>query len=384
MRIVLVAGPDPGHAFPAVALCLRLQAAGEQAVLFTSPRWREAVEAAGVQWERLPALAPRPEDDDSDQGQRLHARAAYMATPLAAELRRMRPDLVVSDVLTVAGGLAAEKLGVPWVELSPHPLYLPSVGLPPIGSGLAPGAGLRGGVRDHLLRAMSRRSFHQGVEQRRRARLSIGLPEHDPGPTARLIATLPALEVPRPDWPLNCHVVGPLLWDPTTAELAPPAGVQPLVLVSPSTALGGTLGMLEAAFAGLRGVRVVATVLGPTESTTVAPEWAAVGPGQQDLLLEQAAVAVIGGGHGMLAKSLVAGVPVVLVPGGGDQWELANRAARQGSAVIVRPLTPRALDDAVHRVLADPSFARAARRAADSMDAVHADAVTVCQEAAAR
>ncbi|MGZ6855116.1 MAG: glycosyltransferase, partial [Mycobacteriaceae bacterium] len=94
--------------------------------------------------------------------------------------------------------------------------------------------------------------------------------------------------------------------------------------------------------------------------------------------------AVIGGGHGMLAKSLVAGVPVVLVPGGGDQWELANRAARQGSAVIVRPLTPRALDDAVHRVLADPSFARAARRAADSMDAVHADAVTVCQEAAAR
>ena len=72
------------------------------------------------------------------------------------------------------------------------------------------------------------------------------------------------------------------------------------------------------------------------------------------------------------------------MPGGGGQWELANRAVRQGCAVIVRPLTPKALDAAVHRVLDDPSFAAASRRAADSTAEVTADAVTVCQEAVSR
>ena len=56
-------------------------------------------------------------------------------------LRDLAPDLVVSDVITACGGMAAEMLGVPWVELNPHPLYRPSKGLPPIGSGLAPGVG---------------------------------------------------------------------------------------------------------------------------------------------------------------------------------------------------------------------------------------------------
>ncbi len=37
MRVAVVAGPDPGHAFPAIALCLRFAAAGDQAVLLTGP-----------------------------------------------------------------------------------------------------------------------------------------------------------------------------------------------------------------------------------------------------------------------------------------------------------------------------------------------------------
>jgi len=199
-----------------------------------------------------------------------------------------------------------------------------------------------------------------------------------------LIATLPALEVARPDWPANCHVVAPLLWDPTDTELASPPGDQPLVLVSPSTAVGGTLGMLDAALSGLTGVRMAATVLQPPDDGAALPSWAAVGAGRQDRLLAQARVAVIGGGHGMLAKTLAAGVPAVLVPGGGDQWELSNRAARQGSAVIVRPLSPEALNAAVHQVLGDPGFANSAARAAESLATVTADPVTVCRKAVLR
>lgn len=117
---------------------------------------------------------------------------------------------MVSDVITACGGMAAELLGIPWVELNPHPLYLPSKGLPPIGSGLAAGTGIRGRLRDATMRALTGRSWRAGLRQRAAVRVEIGLPARDPGPLRRLIATLPALEVPRPDWPAEAVVVGPL------------------------------------------------------------------------------------------------------------------------------------------------------------------------------
>lgn len=132
-----------------------------------------------------------------------------MAVLNAPVIRELAPDLVVSDVITACGGMAAELLGLPWVELNPHPLYLPSKGLPPVGSGLAPGTGLRGRLRDSLMRRLTARSLKQGLAQRSAARVGIGLPADDPGPLRRLIATLPALEVPRPDWPDEAVVVGP-------------------------------------------------------------------------------------------------------------------------------------------------------------------------------
>ncbi|MGQ4614867.1 glycosyltransferase [Nocardia sp. R7R-8] len=364
MRVAVVAGPDPGHAFPAIALCSRFLAAGDEPVLFTGPRWLDAALAAGIGVRRLKGLAPRPVDDDADAGQRIHERAAHISTEMLPELSAMLPELVISDVLTAGGGMAAERLGVPWVELSPHPLYLPSKGLPPIGSGLAPGSGLPGRVRDGVLRAMTARALRNGRRQRERARASVGLPAVDPGPAARLIATLPALEVPRPDWPESAHVIGPLLWEPTDAILDLPPGDAPLVMVAPSTAHTGVAGMAETVLAALdgTGVRVAMSMLDTPPADL--PSWATAGLGRQDELLTHASVVVGGGGHGLLAKTLSAGVPIVTVPGGGDQWELANRAARQGSSIVVRPLTPEAVRTAVGAILADPSYTRAAREAA--------------------
>ena len=33
---------------------------------------------------------------------------------------------------------------------------------------------------------------------------------------------------------------------------------------------------------------------------------------------------ICGGGHGIVSKTLLAGVPLVVVPGGGDQWEIGE------------------------------------------------------------
>ncbi|AOW94516.1 glycosyl transferase [Rhodococcus sp. WMMA185] len=361
-------------------MCLAFNEAGDDPVLFTGDRWVQAARAAGVSAELLRGLAPRSTDDDLDAGARIHARAAHISTQMLPDLRALRPDLVVSDVITAGGGMAAERLGIPWVELSPHPLYSASKGLPPIGSGLAPGEGVRGRLRDALMRAATGRSIRKGERQRSEARIGVGLPAKDPGPVRRLIATLPALEVPRPDWPAEAHLVGPLLWEPTNEVLPPPDGDDPLVMVAPSTAFTGAEGMLETVLTGLEGarVRVIASLLDGAPATV--PAWARAGLGRQDAMLREASVVVCGGGHGMLAKALLAGVPAVVIPGGGDQWELANRAARQGSAVVVRPLTADALCEAVQRVLAGGSYAEAAQRAARSVEGV-ADPLEVCRDA---
>ena len=388
MRVVVVAGPEAGHAFPAIALCLRLLAAGDDPVLLTGTARLETARAAGVQAVELLGLNPEASDDDTDAGAKIHHRAARMAELNSPVLRHFRPDLVVSDEITVCGGMAAELLGVPWVELSPHPLYLPSKGLPPVGSGLAPGTGIRGRVRDSVMRAMTARSLRAGRRQRSAARQRIGLSAHDPGPRRRLIATLPALEVARPDWPAEAVIVGPLHFEPTAAVLPVPAGSGPLIVVAPSTADTGAAGVAEVALQNLvpgrslpAGARVAVSRLGGQRCAPPAPPWAVVGLGRQDALLAGADLVICGGGHGMLTKALLAGVPLVVVPGGGDQWELANRAARQGSARLIRPLTAEALLGAVGDVLSCPSYRRAARRAGESAAGV-ADPVRVCREAA--
>ena len=388
MRVAVVAGPDPGHALPALALCRRFLAAGDTATLLTGTRWLDTARQIGVDAVELDGLDPTAADDDTDAGAKIHQRAARMAVLNVPRLRELAPDLVVSDVITACGGLAAELMGLPWIELSPSPLYRPSKGLPPLGSGLAPGVGLRGRLRDSLMRALSARSWRQGMRQRSAARVEIGLPATDPGPLRRLIATLPALEVPRPDWPEEAVVVGPLHFEPTEAVLDIPPGSGPVVVVAPSTAVTGARGLTELALEALRpgetlpdGARVVVSRLGGSDIEL--PPWAVVGLGRQDELLAHADLVICGGGHGLVAKALLAGVPMVVVPGGGDQWEIANRLVRQGSARLVRPLTSESLVAAAGEVLSTPSYREAALRAGASIADVE-DPVRVCHEALAR
>ncbi len=381
----MVAGPDPGHSFPAIALCRRFAAAGDTPTLFTGKEWIDTARAAGLDAAPLDGLAAT--DLDLDAGARIHRRAARMAVLNVPALRDLAPDLVVSDVITAGGGMAAELLGIPWIELNPQPLYLPSKGLPPIGSGLAPGTGIRGRMRDATMRALTARSWRAGLRQRAAVRTEIGLPARDPGPLRRLIATLPALEVPRPDWPAEAVVVGPLHFEPTDRVLQIPAGPGPVVVVAPSTALTGTEGLVEVALGCLTpgdtlpaGSRLAVSRLGGADLTL--PPWAVAGLGNQAELLTHADLVICGGGHGMVAKTLLAGVPLVVVPGGGDQWEMANRLVRQGSARLIRPLTPDALVAAVNEVLSSPSYREAAHKAAASAVGV-ADPVRVCREALA-
>lgn len=385
MRVAVVAGPDPGHAFPAIALCLRFLAAGDNPTLLTGRKWLDVARGEGIDAIELDGLNPTAVDDDTDAGARIHQRAARMAVLNTQRISDLQTDLVISDSITTCGGLAADLLGLPWVELNAHPLYRPSKALPPVGSGLAPGTGLDGRLRDLVMRGLSARSWRAGLRQRSAARVGIGLPADDPGPLRRLIATLPALEVPRPDWPAEAVIVGPLHFEPTTTVLPLPPGDGPVVVVAPSTASTGAGGLTELALEILvpgdvlpAGSRVAVSRLEGAEREV--PPWAVIGLGRQDELFSAADLLICGGGHGTVAKSLLAGVPMVVVPGGGDQWEIANRLVRQGCARLVRPLTATALAEMTREVLGSPRYREAAERAGAGVAQV-ADPVRVCHVA---
>ncbi|WP_228461496.1 glycosyltransferase [Gordonia spumicola] len=370
-----MAGSDAGHAFPALGLATRFVDAGDDVIVYTGERWVSEEARTGATVRELPGLAALPGEDDEDAGAKLSTRAARMALALAPELAAAGVELVVSDVITRAGGWAAELIGVPWIELSPHPLYEQSRGLPPIGAGMAAGVTWQTRLRDRVLRGMSARAVASGARATAVARRSIML-SPEPRPAARFVATLPGLEVHRPDWPERTHLIGPLLHEPTVDVFERPAGDGPLVVVAPSTAKSGEADLGAAALHGLadlaadRPLRVVYSALTAPPAACRVPTGLVAGTARQDEVLADAAVAVCGAGHGMLAKSLLAGVPVVTVPGGGDQWELANRVSRAGSGVIVRPATPSAIADAVARVLDDPTYARSARTVARGVTGV--------------
>jgi UDP:flavonoid glycosyltransferase YjiC (YdhE family) len=96
-------------------------------------------------------------------------------------------------------------------------------------------------------------------------------------------------------------------------------------------------------------------------------------------LLERAAAVVCHGGMGIVQKAIGRGVPVVAVPFGRDQPEVARRVVESGAGVALssKRLTPERLRDAVRGAMARRPAAEAAGarlRAAGGPDAF-ADAV---------
>jgi UDP:flavonoid glycosyltransferase YjiC (YdhE family) len=350
-RIAVVAGPDAGHAYPALGVASALRTRGHEIRFYSGENRHALASALGCSFELLPRLAPTP--DDGDLGHRLWVRAADMAAPLADRLRRWGPDLVVVDLLTHCGAFAAQLLEVPWVELVTHHLPDPAPDLPPVGLGRRPARNRWRRADDQRIHRLQERSYQLGATQAAAAARTLGLDEVG-APALRLVATLPSLERPRAVWPATAHVVGPLAVEPSLPPLEPPPGDDPLVVVTDSTATAVVASLADAAVRGLHDLdlRVVIT------TSRIAPRREGplvVGEGPHRPLLAHAALAVSPGGAGFISKAAAAGVPHVVVPLMGDQREGAARLRDTGAGRTLRPgrLSPRTLRWAVVRHLAD-------------------------------
>ncbi|WP_067817788.1 glycosyltransferase [Actinomadura kijaniata] len=307
--------------------------------------------------------------------------AADYARDTLAELRARPADVLVTEHMLLGVLTGGEAAGVPVASLVTTLYPLPTPGAPPPGPGLAPATGALGRLRDRVLTRMMLKPWEKGLPALNAARVENGLRPLDSVVDAfdrvdRLLVLSPrALDYPGRRFPAYLRHVGPRLDDPAWAgELELPGGDAPLVLVGLSSSFMNQRGQLEriAEALGTLPVRGLLTTGPAVDPATVrAPGNVLVtAAAPHSAALRHAAVTITHAGHGTAVKSLAAGVPLVCMPLGRDQREVARHVELAGAGITVgKNASSRAIARAVGRILHDPSYRREARRLASEIAA---------------
>lgn len=367
--------PVPGRLFPLVATLEELERRGHRVAIRCGAREAPLLRAAGLEAKPLAPEIERFEPDDWRARTRLRAlvsglrqfgeRARFQIPDLQAAIESERPDVLFVDEGAWGAAAAAERSGLPWAFSIVSPVPLPSQDAPPFGLGLAPRRDAIGRVRDRLARRLVLGTLERLISSHvNPVRAELGL---RPVRTlndiflaaGRVLAyTAEPFEYPRRDWPAEVRLVGPGLWEPSAAPPAWLADVgRPLVLVTCSTLFQDDRRLAEVACEALAGEEVEVVV------TTGDVDLSAFRPGPNvrverfvphSPVLGRAACVVCHAGMGITQKALAHGVPVVAVPFGRDQPEVARRVevARAGVRLPARRLSPDRLLAAVRRARA--------------------------------
>jgi MGT family glycosyltransferase len=385
MSTVLVhTSPAAGHAFPVVPGLLELQRRGHVVHLRTQSTLVDVIRAAGL--EHVEALDPRIEAiEATDYAVRspkarltrgledLISRGPHEREGLLADVEAIDPDALLVDFNAYGASVTASTLGRPWAYVWPTLLAYPQDDVPPFGFGLKP----RGGA---LGRARNRRKNPAQIKMYSGAmlpglnglRAEAGLPplrdvlDHIRAADRMLLMSGQPIEYPRTGLPEQLRWVGPQVWEPEADE---PAWLQeegdPWVLVTCSTEYQGDERLAAAAIEALRDepVRVVVTLADAFGADLPeAPNARVERFVPHGHVLRRAAAVVCHGGMGIVQKSVLAGVPSVVVPFGRDQPEVARRVTECGAGVALSPrrLTPERLRHAVRAAIARTPGAKAA------------------------
>lgn len=381
MKVLAYTSPARGNLFPMVPILSELRERGHEIAVRTLPACLDTLRALGFKAEpidlRIEAI---PHDDFKARTpvgsvKRSTAvflrRAEFEVDDLRAAIAAGSPAVLIVDINCWGAVAVAEMSGLPWATVLPYPAPFPGDGIPPFGPGFAPAHDFAGRLRDRLLTPVIVGSVERAIKPALNAvRNKVGAPPatdlREMFSTAPLTLYLTAepLEYRRNDWPASYRLVGPLSFDPPAEA---PEWLdeidQPIVLVTTSSEFQDDGKLIAAALDGLRDedLFVVATLPSGDPSTFDVPANARVERWlPHSVVLPRAACMITHGGMGATQKALAAGVPVVVVPFGRDQHEVARRVEVSGAGVRLpsSKVTPARLRDAVRQARSKHDAAR--------------------------
>ena len=364
----------PGRLYPLVDTLLELARRGHRVAVRCGIDDVERLGSVGLDARALRPEIERFRPDDWRARTRFGAlssglgqfgeRARFQLDDLRQAIEDERPDALFVDEGAWGAAAAAESSGLPWAYSIVSPIPLPSRDAPPFGLGLAPRRDRVGRARDRLAKRLTLGTLERIIASHvNPLRAELGLPPvrtiEDVYLAASLVLAYTAepFEYARSDWPARLRLVGPGLWEPPGEAPTWLDDVErPLVLVTCSTLFQNDLRLAETAGVALAGepFDVVITTADvdaagmPRAENVRVERFVPHGP-----LLERADCVVCHAGMGITQKALAHGVPVVAVPFGRDQPEVARRVETAGAGVRLpaRKLTPERLREAVRRAI---------------------------------
>ncbi|MDI4232913.1 glycosyltransferase [Bradyrhizobium sp. Arg237L] len=376
---------DHGHLGPTLTAAQQLRAKGHDVRFIARADARASVETAGFHfatWQRKPQISPIARTNAPLQyafDHLLFGPAAAQGADISDEIRRATTDAVLTDMPLFGAVLAAEAEHVPCALLSPTISIRPLPGQPPIGSCLpAPST-----PEDRVaVEAASNRFvavMNEWLPMLNEARASLQLgPSADvlelfDRPARVLIAMSAAFDFAPDFLPGNVRYIGPLLDSSNWSKpwISPWShGDRPRALISFSTTNQDQTEALQRTInaAGSVDMDAVAT-LGPAlEQTTLhAPDNVTLLPSApHDAVMKEASLVVSHGGHGTTSRSLAHGLPLLVMPFGRDQGDIAARVEARGVGLVLPPTaTETEIAAAMTRLIREPQFLIAARRFKD-------------------
>jgi MGT family glycosyltransferase len=383
-NFLIVSGGSPGHVGPMLAAAQQLRSCGHGVRFIARDDARAAVEAAGygfVSWQRTPSFTPIALKGNGDLPQAydhvLFGPAAARAADTRDEIDRAPTDAVLVDVVVIGAALGAEAASIPLALLSPTISVRPLSGVPALQSGLQPPRSPEEHAEVEAANSRFAAVMNEWLPMLNAARASLNLAPADhvldlfDRPERHLLAVSAAFDFPADELPGNMRYIGPLLdsgdWaKPWTAPWPRESG-RPRALVSFSTtdqsqtdALQRTInaiGRIE-----MDGVATTGPALDPAKLQ--APKNITLLPSApHDAVMREVSLVVTHGGHGTVSRALWRGLPLLVMPMGRDQDDIALRVEFHGAGLTLPPTASETeIAAALNRLIKEPHFRAAAGR----------------------
>jgi MGT family glycosyltransferase len=379
---------NPGNLNPILTAARRLRDRGHRVRILGEPDHQEETAKAGfdaLAWRRPPPLAPpEPSDDPWVEirflfDQIIFGAAIDYAADTMDALRSEPVDALVTNDILLGPAIAAEAKGIPCALLAPHVSLRPLEGVPCGASGLTPSDTPEYRAEEQAERARITDLMNSHLPTLNRARAAFGLAplnhvyDHYDRADRLLIGLASAFDFPATRLPSNLRYVGPLLDLPAWAHpwTAPWADrpARPRVLVSLSTSFQNQAALLRRIIAALGTMDLDAVVtVGPAmekenEKFEAPPNVSVVHSAPHDTVMKEVSLVVTHGGHGTVARSLLHGVPLLVLPMGRDQGDNAARVVARGAGLkLADNATEQEIVSAVGRLVTEQQFRTAAER----------------------